>query len=183
MGSSTARATRCCRRSASSPLRTAASQRDRVASTNEGSSTTYLAFERRLGQGAAVVEPGAEHGAALLARPGQGIRAQKGLPFQGGMIDLYEPHGLLQRGAMFDDRLLSEAIKNWGGRVASRVRPPITEGARPMGLVSTGRHPARRRRGPVAGRVRAVCLGHDEAHHPLGDHRRRAALVDLAVRR
>jgi hypothetical protein len=49
----------------------------------------------------------------LFGTKWEGVRGQKGLPFQGGMIDIYGKYGLDQPGAMFNDRLLSDAIKNW----------------------------------------------------------------------
>jgi hypothetical protein len=52
----------------------------------------------------------------LFGSTWEGTRAQKGLPFQGGMIDIYESRGLTEPGSMFDPKEIGRAIREWNLR-------------------------------------------------------------------
>lgn len=86
----------------------------------------YLKYEDALRRSLQEFEPSRAYN-PLFAQTWEGIRVDKGLPHQGGPLDVLRAKGLLERGAMLDPKRLKEALasKGWTASAISALLAAI----------------------------------------------------------
>jgi hypothetical protein len=100
-------------------------------------SQVYSRLERAMAQALQEIDPRPVN--ESFATMWEGARADKGLPFQGGALDILKRKGLLQQGALLDPERLREALRAAGWSTAAiaaimSALPAQPEGPEDWGL-------------------------------------------------